>query len=199
MSSQFVIPEHPPVPVTPYSKESFEAKKRNLQVEAEAINRHYRLRLHLGYELFSNLSTETASDNFQSGKALQKISKEFTFAAAHSLPYHKGKCRFLHGHEWKLKVEVEAPINSEGMVMDFSDLKSIVNTYVIEEMDHAYINALVFNPTAENICVYIWNVLQYEGQLKGITKITLWETPTSEAVITSEQMANHVKGMWSWK
>lgn len=116
------------------------------------------------------------------------ISKTFTFAAAHFLPNHKGKCRNLHGHEWKFRVCVSAPVNNEGMVMDYSDLKTIVNVVVINTLDHAYLNKLVNNPTAENLVVYIWQMLQYSGGLKGISSITLWESPDSMCKITAAQM-----------
>lgn len=199
MNEQFIIPDHPPIPITPYSKEYFEKRKRNLLVEATAMNQAWSAKESLSSDLFSNLVGADEKNRFDSAKWLQKISKDFSFAACHALPYHKGKCRFLHGHEWKLRVEVEAPVNDEGMVMDFSDLKRAVNDSVIEMMDHSFINALLFNPTAENICVFIWNVLQYEANLKHISKITVWETPTSEASIDARTMSDIVRGMWEWK
>jgi 6-pyruvoyltetrahydropterin/6-carboxytetrahydropterin synthase len=59
------------------------------------------------------------------------LSKEFTFEAAHRLPRHDGKCARLHGHSWKMLVEVESPElhksgPKSGMVMDFGDIKAAV-------------------------------------------------------------------------
>ena len=196
MNDQFVIPKHPAEPVDPFSKKDFMDKKRNLLLEQQALGRHHKLELSLSGNLLSNLGTFEAAQSYKKPHTI--ISKEFTFAAAHALPFHKGKCRFLHGHEWKLKVSISGPINSTGMIMDFSDLKNIVEKTIIDQMDHAYINALLFNPTAENLCVYIWNKLQYEGELKGISKITLWETPTSHAILTAKEMSNRVLNMWDW-
>jgi len=122
------------------------------------------------------------------------VSKMFSFAAAHYLPHHAGKCRFLHGHEWKLRVAVTSPINEEGMVLDFSDLKKCVNTHVIDELDHSFLNQLVVNPTAENLLVYIWNMLQFEGRLKGISKLSLWESDDSKATITARDMSDCIAG-----
>lgn len=74
-----------------------------------------------------------------------RVSKEFLFEAAHALDNHKGKCKNLHGHSYKLTVTVigEPQSNSAlpdaGMVIDFSDLKKIVNEQVVDVWDHALI------------------------------------------------------------
>jgi 6-pyruvoyltetrahydropterin/6-carboxytetrahydropterin synthase len=72
-----------------------------------------------------------------------RISKEFTFEMAHALYGHKGDCKNIHGHSYKLTITLKGkPIQQEGhssngMVMDFSDLKKIVNENIINEFDHA--------------------------------------------------------------
>lgn len=82
-----------------------------------------------------------------------RISKEFNFEMAHALLNYDGLCRHIHGHSYKLKVTVIGqPIQDKnnpklGMVMDFSDLKKIVRTEIIEVFDHA----LVINKDMENI------------------------------------------------
>jgi len=117
------------------------------------------------------------------------IGKDFFFAAAHQLPNHKGMCQYLHGHEWKIRVEIRKRIDHKtGMVMDFSDLKSIVNTHIISILDHNTLNEIIYNPTAENILVWIWERLMFDGLLKGIHKIHLWESKDSKATITKEDM-----------
>lgn len=116
------------------------------------------------------------------------ITRIFTFAAAHHLPYHKGLCQYTHGHEWKLEVSVKAPINKEtGMVLDFSDLKKFVNENIIDILDHNYINDFIHNPTAENICYWTWRTLEIAG-LKSIDRIKVWEAPNSIAEITLDDM-----------
>jgi 6-pyruvoyltetrahydropterin/6-carboxytetrahydropterin synthase len=194
MNSQFTIPEHQKPGFNPYSKEDFERRARNLKKEAQAVDCQFRLDTNISDDLVSNWGSLRACVDFQN-KGRIAITKEFTFASAHALPFHEGKCKYLHGHEWKLLVTVEGAINEHGMVLDFSDLKRIVTKYAINQFDHGYINALLYNPTAENLCVYIWNVLQYDGGLRGIKEIKLYETPTSCAVLTNEQM---VEGMWEW-
>lgn len=74
-----------------------------------------------------------------------RISKEFTFEMAHALSSHDGKCAGLHGHSYHLTVTLIGQINSdvadprEGMVMDFSELKEIVKTHVVDVFDHAVV------------------------------------------------------------
>lgn len=63
---------------------------------------------------------------------------------AHSLWNYDGLCKNIHGHSYKLDVTVIGkPIrdisnNKLGMVMDFTDLKEIVNRTIISKLDHAY-------------------------------------------------------------
>lgn len=133
-----------------------------------------------------------------------KISKEFSFDMAHLLDGHDGKCQNLHGHTYKLQVEVAGELFSEGakkaMVMDFSDLKQAVKTAVLEPMDHAFIYdqtsqresqiaallqqldsktfGVPFRTTAEQLAQFIFQRLKQECGLP-VSAIRLWETPTS--------------------
>jgi 6-pyruvoyltetrahydropterin/6-carboxytetrahydropterin synthase len=68
---------------------------------------------------------------------------------AHQLPGH-GKCGPLHGHTYKVEVEVEGPAEG-GMVVDFADLKVQVRT-VLGRYDHRHWNDFLDYPTVENIC-----------------------------------------------
>ena len=92
------------------------------------------------------------------------ITKIFEFAYAHSLPNHKGKCKNLHGHSGILEIEItDSPLDFmsdyDGMILDFGDLKEIVNREVIDKLDHTYLNDFIPIPTAENITKWIKNVL----------------------------------------
>ena len=55
------------------------------------------------------------------------ISREFKFDAAHFLPSYKGKCERLHGHTYKLRVKLEGEPDSEGMIVDFAEIKRVVS------------------------------------------------------------------------
>lgn len=76
---------------------------------------------------------------------LIRVTKEFNFEMAHALWNYDGKCRNVHGHSYKLFVTVIGkPINDEnntknGMVIDFSDLKQIVNDEIISKFDHCLV------------------------------------------------------------
>jgi len=106
------------------------------------------------------------------------ITKEFTFDAAHRLGWHKGKCRRLHGHTYKLQVSIKGPLNENGIVMDFGDFKKFVEKEIINKLDHQYLNEIIENPTAENIVLWIVSRLS-KIPIRGLTLVKLWETPTS--------------------
>jgi 6-pyruvoyltetrahydropterin/6-carboxytetrahydropterin synthase len=81
----------------------------------------------------------------------------------------------MHGHSYVLLVTVERTVDREsGMAIDFSDLKQVVRTEVVERMDHRCINDLMETPTAEHMAEWIWNAL-VEG-LPGLAEIELHET-----------------------
>ena len=113
-----------------------------------------------------------------------RITKIFTFDSAHQLPNNEiyGKCRFLHGHTYKLEITVEGHINEFGWVIDFKELKRIVNENIIEPLDHHFLNDFVNVSTAENLCLWIWNRL-FDKFPEGVNlvSIKLFETPTSYA------------------
>ncbi|ODN29873.1 6-carboxytetrahydropterin synthase QueD [Fervidobacterium thailandense] len=109
------------------------------------------------------------------------VVKEFTFDAAHNLVSYKGKCEKLHGHTYKLQVVVCGERDEEGMVIDFIELKRIVQEHVLSVLDHSYINEILQQPSAENIAEWIWNRLypHLSTERYRLSEIRLWETPTS--------------------
>jgi 6-pyruvoyltetrahydropterin/6-carboxytetrahydropterin synthase len=82
-----------------------------------------------------------------------RITKQFSFETGHALYGYDGKCKNVHGHSYKLSVTViGTPINDRsnvkfGMVIDFSDLKSIVKEEIVDHFDHA----TVFNQTTPHL------------------------------------------------
>ena len=133
-----------------------------------------------------------------------RVSKEFSCDMAHLLDGHDGKCQNLHGHTYKLQVEVAGDLLVDGakksMVMDFSDLKVVVKKAILDPMDHAFIYdqtsereskiamllqelqsktfGVNFRTTAEEMARFIFQRLKYDEKLP-ISAIRLWETPTS--------------------
>lgn len=107
------------------------------------------------------------------------ITKKFTFEAAHSLPFHDGKCKNLHGHSYRLEVTVAGPIiesgPKQGMVMDFADITKVVDENIIKKWDHQFLNdLLIFPTTAENLAQECFQILTNQGL--PISKIRLYET-----------------------
>jgi 6-pyruvoyltetrahydropterin/6-carboxytetrahydropterin synthase len=101
-----------------------------------------------------------------------KVAREFYFDAAHYLPDYKGKCERMHGHTYKLEVVVDGKQGKGGMVLDFNELKKVVNERVIEKLDHADLNEMFPTPTAENIAAWIFSELKAELKLSSVK---LWE------------------------
>lgn len=77
--------------------------------------------------------------------AIIRLTKEFSFEAAHSLEGYDGACREIHGHSYRLFVTVKGEPSAEiydpkqGMVMDFGLLKQIVNEQIVSRLDHSLI------------------------------------------------------------
>lgn len=98
-----------------------------------------------------------------------RITKEFRFEGAHALPGYDGRCRNLHGHSYIMYVTIKGePLNGtsspkEGMIMDFKQLKAIVNDNIIDIYDHALVlrkNA----PLAEELSYQYNNVVTVDFQ-----------------------------------
>lgn len=106
------------------------------------------------------------------------IAKDFYFEAGHSIPGH-AKCGDKHGHSYRVRVMCEGEVQENGMVIDFGDIKNIVNEKVISKLDHKYLNDIIGleNPTSENLCVWISRELVTE--LVGLSTIRVWETKDS--------------------
>ena len=74
-----------------------------------------------------------------------RLTKEFSFESAHALDGYDGLCREIHGHSYRLFVTIKGePISEEsnpklGMVMDFGDLKRIVNREIVDRLDHSFV------------------------------------------------------------
>jgi 6-pyruvoyltetrahydropterin/6-carboxytetrahydropterin synthase len=134
------------------------------------------------------------------------ITKIFRFEAAHAIHHYPGSCAQIHGHSYELHVTVSATESSEsfieglGIVMDFKNLKSIVQEHAIFLLDHKLIlskdyvadtrndfskdELLLFEaePTAENLLLFLKNKILPELQ-HGIhlKSLKLWETRDSYA------------------
>jgi 6-pyruvoyltetrahydropterin/6-carboxytetrahydropterin synthase len=132
---------------------------------------------------------------------MMKIAKEFRWEMGHRLLCHTGKCKNLHGHSYRMQVEITSDELTNGMVMDYYDLKNIVQPYV-DELDHCFIvnkndelllkaaeelktkTVIVnFETTAENLCKYFIEKITSKGLPPHVTalKVKIFETSTSYA------------------
>ena len=110
-----------------------------------------------------------------------RVTRSFSFEAAHQLEWHSGACKNLHGHSYRLQVTVSGPLTSDGIVIDFAELSELVQREVIDRFDHTYLNDLLPNPTAELIAADIWERLIAAGAV--LHRIVLWETENSSVEI----------------
>ena len=104
------------------------------------------------------------------------------FAAAHTLRDYPGACSRMHGHNWKVEVEVTATeLDSVGMGIDFKAIK-LRTREVTDALDHRYLNDIPpftsINPTAENIAAHIYEQVSEElnTPTSQVSAVTLWET-----------------------
>ena len=140
-----------------------------------------------------------------------RIIKEFKFEMAHALHGYDGLCANIHGHSYRLWVTVRGDIKKEnkhikdGMVIDFTDLKSIIKPTIIKKYDHSLVlNAnsphanldlsafdkvyyLPYQPTSENLVSDFANsITSLLPENVELLKVVLSETVSSFAEWNSE-------------
>jgi 6-pyruvoyltetrahydropterin/6-carboxytetrahydropterin synthase len=91
-----------------------------------------------------------------------RISREFTFDAAHKLVDYPGKCKRMHGHTYTLVVTVEGEPDDSGMLVDFFVMKEIVEKTILAHLDHTCLNDKYPQPTVENVAQDIFQTLEKE-------------------------------------
>jgi 6-pyruvoyltetrahydropterin/6-carboxytetrahydropterin synthase len=122
------------------------------------------------------------------------ITRRLTFSAAHRLHSDKlspeenrrvfGKCNHPngHGHNYVLEVTVTGPIDATtGMVFNLTDLKDVMTDVIEHDIDHKNLNMDVpafknLNPTAENIAVVLWDLLEKRLKPGLLHEVKLIET-----------------------
>lgn len=111
-------------------------------------------------------------------------SREFTFSASHILPRHEGKCKNLHGHNWKVIVTVHGVVDpATGFVMDFAVLKKIVQP-MIDRFDHRHLNCFVRYPSSENIAAHL------ADHISAKLKVDYAEFKLDRLVVSVSETAN---------
>lgn len=142
-----------------------------------------------------------------------KITKTIEWEMGHRIPNHDSKCRNLHGHHYKLDLSLSGPINSdkgsssEGMVIDFGEIKKLLLTTIYDALDHSFmiyehdnvmrsffknydhenfkVIIVPFIPSVENISQWSYNqIIHLIPQSLNIENIRVYETPSSWADFT---------------
>jgi len=118
------------------------------------------------------------------------LKTEYTFDAAHNLVAYHGKCERLHGHTYRMAVTLQGDPGPEGMIIDFLEVKRMVHERILNLLDHSYLNDVIPQPTAENICLWIWERLvdgfPEEEQGASLFEVQVWETASNSAIIRKD-------------
>jgi 6-pyruvoyltetrahydropterin/6-carboxytetrahydropterin synthase len=117
------------------------------------------------------------------------VSKDLVFSGAHAIDLPGGRCETRHGHNWRIRVTVQATeLDSLGMVMDFAELKRAARK-ILDVWEHRDLNETApfdrLNPTAENIARLVFEGLgaQLNDSRLAVRRVEVWETEHSRAVV----------------
>jgi 6-pyruvoyltetrahydropterin/6-carboxytetrahydropterin synthase len=110
-------------------------------------------------------------------------------SSAHFLRGYAGKCKELHGHNWKVLVAIKGEkLDSIGMVADFGELKEKLHAF-LAGCDHCCLNDIPFfktnNPTTENIARYIYQEFGNAIAPLSIAYVEVWESDICSVVYTA--------------
>jgi len=112
-------------------------------------------------------------------KKIIKLNTERSFEAAHFIPNHKGACKNLHGHSYKIMIGLGGILDNEGILVDFGDIKKIVDRF-----DHSFLNDTFKFPSAENVARFLaLKILRVSRSLLEVT-VTCYETENCCATST---------------
>lgn len=129
---------------------------------------------------------------------MYQVTKTIHFCYGHRLLNYAGKCRYLHGHNGKVEIELTSEtLDRRGMVWDFGEIKRVIQTWIDQQLDHKMILCrkdpaastlrrlgepiflIEANPTAEAIAKLIFDYAVSQGF--PVSAVRLWETDSSVA------------------
>ena len=136
---------------------------------------------------------------------MYQVTKIIHFCYGHRLLNYRGRCRYLHGHNGKVEIELTSEVlDRRGMVRDFEDIKKTIQRWIDTTLDHTMLlrrdDSIVkslrarreryllmdTNPTAEAIAKLIF---EYSVRCRfPVTAVRLWETDHSYATYKPSQM-----------
>ena len=126
-----------------------------------------------------------------------KLGKDYIWEMSHRLPFHNGLCSNIHGHSYKMRVELVGELDSNGMLIDFYDIDKIVLP-IIKEFDHSIVinsndtkvidfmkennfrhNVIDFTSTSEHLAIHFANLFKagfaYYPNIQ-ILRVRIYET-----------------------
>lgn len=132
---------------------------------------------------------------------MYRINKQFEFQAAHVLSKHPGKCRYPHGHTYKIEVTVTSQkLDENEMVCDFHAISAVVKEY-LTQLDHSMMlnsedrasceankdnpRSIIFDrqdPTSEILAKKIFDYIEKIGQGKIVSEGTKFTINPSASV-----------------
>ena len=139
------------------------------------------------------------------------LKTEYSFDSAHFLYGYDGKCSNIHGHRWKIEVEVQSESlidggKLDGMIVDFGDLKRDLKE-IADYYDHSLIIQketmrrrtleclkedgfriieVGFRPTAENFSFLFYEEMKKKGYV--VKKVVVYETPANSAAFEPSEV-----------
>lgn len=132
---------------------------------------------------------------------MYSVTKKIEFCYGHRLLDYNGVCKHPHGHNAVAEIEVQTEtLDRRNMVVDFTDIKQTVKSWIDRELDHRMIlrqddplvgllqsigepiYILESNPTVERIARLIFDVSREHGL--PVSRVTVWETPSSWATFS---------------
>jgi len=129
-----------------------------------------------------------------------KLGKDYIWEMSHRLPFHNGWCKNIHGHSYKMRVELVGELDENGMLIDFYDIDKIVKP-VVQSYDHSMLVdqndtttlkflqencfrhvVINFTSTSENIAINFAQTFSEQfRQYKNIKELTVRVYETSDA------------------
>lgn len=106
------------------------------------------------------------------------ITRRLEFDAGHRIPDHKSQCRHLHGHRYAIEITLSGEIINKagdaanGMVMDFSEVKDLAKTHLVDRWDHAFLAY-----AGDTV------VIDFLGTIPGHKTVILDHVPTAENLV----------------
>ena len=147
---------------------------------------------------------------------MYSVTRLIHFCYGHRLLNYQGKCRYLHGHNGRVEIELSSEgLDRRGMVRDFEEIKQTIQTWIDRELDHKMLlnrkdpvvailqkageplYLMDENPTAEAIARLIFDYAT--AQALPVTEVRMWETDRSVASYRPSVAPRRPRTVRTWR